>query len=373
MKLIQILKKFFIVSLATFFLILILDFFLGSYILKRLEPYISQTQFYERLIRIDHPVYHHTLKENINYPNSRGFDRYFTICTDNHGFRFECNKKRGNEFDFVFIGDSFTEGSSKNYEYTYAGLFEKETNLSVANMGIVSYAPYIYLSKLNFFLNKGYKFKHVVLFIDISDLYDDNVFYTIDKNLIVSEKYAIEKNLKIRKFLRNYFPFTNFYMFVIKNLDLNANKSFDRIEVKTNSLPTFLDKPNLKAKWTYAQSDQIEGFDGSILEAQKKMIKTVEEIYKLLNKNDIKLSIVVYPWPQQLQNDKINSKHATMWENFCINKCYKFINLFPILFNEVEKTDLLSVYKKYYWWGDVHFNLAGDKLVANELIKNFKQ
>ena len=34
------------------------------------------------------------------------------------------------------------------------------------------------------------------------------------------------------------------------------------------------------------------------------------ELYKLLEKNNIKLSLAVYPWPQQLEFDDVNSKHA---------------------------------------------------------------
>ena len=40
----------------------------------------------------------------------------------------------------------------------------------IANPGVVSYAPTIYFLKLKDFLDKGYRVKEVVVYIDISDI-----------------------------------------------------------------------------------------------------------------------------------------------------------------------------------------------------------
>ena len=205
-----------IIFFTTFLLILFIDFFLGSAILRHLDPYLSKTQFYERLIRIDHPVYHHGFRENVIYNKSKSFDGTFSLCTDNHGFKYHCNKSRGKKFDFAFIGDSFVEGVGLPYEDTFVGIYEKNSKKSVANLGVTSYGTNIYLSKINFLLNNNYHFDHVVVFIDVSDLYDDNTFYLLNDDLSVWEKNAKEKNLKRRKFLRYNFPLTNYYMYVIK-------------------------------------------------------------------------------------------------------------------------------------------------------------
>ena len=61
-----------------------------------------------------------------------------------------------------------------------------------------------------------------------------------------------------------------------------------------------------------------------------------------------------------------------MWEEFCEKKCKNFINLFPILFNEKEKNGYLATYKKYYWWNDMHFNLEGNRLLANKILEYFQ-
>ena len=136
-------KSFLIIILITFFFTLIIDFFFGKLILKSLDSYLSKTNFYERLIRIDHKFYHHTLRENIKYDKTPSFDNFYTLCTDNHGFKYKCGFKRDKNFEIAFLGDSFVEGVSLNYENTFVGIFEDKKNVSVANLGVTSYV-YIY-------------------------------------------------------------------------------------------------------------------------------------------------------------------------------------------------------------------------------------
>ena len=50
-------------------------------------------------------------------------------------------------------------------------------------------------------------------------MYDDDVSYRLRENYIVEDNFDRGEKLKVRRFLRKNFPFTNFYMFVIKNLD----------------------------------------------------------------------------------------------------------------------------------------------------------
>ena len=83
------------------------------------------------------------------------------------------------------------------------------------------------------------------------------------------------------------------------------------------------------------------------------------------------MSLVVYPWPQQLQNDLVNSKHVNMWKEFCISRCVKFVNFFPFFFEEKKNSSFLEVYKKYYYWNDVHFNALGNSVIAKTLLNEF--
>ena len=362
-------KSIIIIAIITFILSLIIDFFFGKSILKQLDPYLSKTDFYERLIRIDHKFYHHTLKANAKYDKAPSFDKYYTLCTDNHGFKYKCGFERNKKFEIAFLGDSFVEGVSLNYEKTFVGIFENKKNTSVANLGVTSYAPNIYLSKVKYLLDNGYSFKHLIVFIDISDLYDDNTFYKLNEDFSISERNAKEKNLKRRKFLRYNFPLTNYYMFVIK---MNTRFNTEVPPLKSEK-PIFNKRANKKALWTYKSDDELDGYKGSISKTQNEMIFAMNKLYELLEKNNIKLSLAVYPWPQQLEFNDKNSKHVKMWESFCEKKCVKFINFFPFFFEEKKRTSYLEVFKKYYFWNDVHFNVEGNKVIADRLIKEFQR
>ena len=369
-KILKTIWSLFLIILITFVFTLIIDFFFGKKILELTDKFWIKTEFYGKIKRINHDIYHHGLKANVKMKNVKGFDGNYTFCTDNHGFRYKCNNSiRGKSFDYAFMGDSFTEGSSVSYEDSFVGMFEKATNKKVANLGVVSYAPKIYLSKLNFFLEKGYTFEHVIIPIDISDLYDDDVSYRLKKNYIVEDNFERGEKLKIRRFLRKNFPFTNFYMFVIKNLNQVGYKP---VNLKNNK-PSFHKDVLLKAKWTYSSDKFIDGYWKPVQSAQNEMIETMTKLYELLSKRNIPLSIVIYPWPQQLENDNENSKHVQMWRLFCENKCANFINLFPIFFKEKKDNGYLETYKKYYWWNDMHFNIEGNVLVAKEMLKYFNK
>ena len=362
-KLLDLLK----ILLITFVFSLVIDFFLGSKILKYFDAYFAKSQFYERLIRIDHPIYHHTLRENVKYTNNVSFVDTYVLCTNNHGFKSKCDQVDNKDYEFAFIGDSFTEGTPIEYEDSFVGIFTEKTGYKTANLGIVSYSPKIYLSKLNYLINQGFKFDHVVVFIDISDFYDDINFYSIDESLKVTEKNYKKKNLKRRKFLRNNFPLTNFYMFVLKKYKFTKEEK----QLDNNENPIFTDKVNLKAKWTYSKTDKIEGYDLGVKKGNQIMVNHMEKLYEILSKNNIKLSLAVYPWPHQLENDVVNSKHVKIWQEFCQNKCEKFINYFPIFFEKMNNSSYLETYKKYYFKNDPHFNKIGHKVLAKELIRSF--
>ena len=360
-------KSFLIIFFITFLLTLLIDFFFGKLILKKFDPYLSKTDFYERLVRVDHKFYHHTLRENVKYDKAPSFGNYHTLCTDNHGFKYKCGIKRDKQFEIAFMGDSFVEGVALNYEDTFVGIFENYKKTSVANLGVTSYAPNIYLAKVKHLIENNYRFKHLIVFVDISDMYDDNKFYKLNENFSISERKAKEKNLKRRKFLRYNFPLTNYYMYVIK-MNYRLNKQVPPLK---SDKPIFIERVNIKSMWTYKTENELNGYDDSISKTKSEMLFAMTELYKILKQNNIKLSLAVYPWPQQLENDVVNSKHVKMWRDFCNEKCFKFIDFFPFFFEEMKKTSFLEIYKKYYFWNDIHFNSEGNKIIADRLIKEF--
>ena len=123
-------------------------------------------------------------------PNFNGFDAWGSnivpIFTNSLGFRdvavrsvpMTADRKR-----VIFIGDSFTENPGVPYEQSFVGLFAQAfPALDVLNAGVSSYAPSVYYEKLKYLLDAGLKFDEAVVYIDISDIQDEGVFYSYDQN-----------------------------------------------------------------------------------------------------------------------------------------------------------------------------------------------
>ena len=126
-KTLIIFRSFLLIIFITFLTSVVIDFFLGKKILEITDSFWKKTEFYGRIKRIDHPIYHHGLKPNVKMEKAKGFLGYYNFCTDNHGFRYKCDSQRGKKFDYGFMGDSFTEGASVTYENSFVGIFEDKT------------------------------------------------------------------------------------------------------------------------------------------------------------------------------------------------------------------------------------------------------
>ena len=98
----------------------------------------------------------------------------------------------------------------------------------------------------------------------------------------------------------------------------------------------------------------------------------MEMTYELLQKNDIKMSVGIYPWPAQILYDNSQSKIVKLMNNFCVNKCEFFFNNFTDFFNEIIFTDKEKIISKYYIEDDVHFNSLGNEKIFKNFIRIFR-
>jgi len=172
--------KIIFISVITF---LISDYFLGKPLLNILNKKnifitfdyeLNRNIENEKKFRVKNIFFSHTLKNNykgISYYGKKVHD----ICTNQFGFKSYCNDiQLEDNYDYWFIGDSFTEGVGLDYDDTFVGIFNlSNKELKVANLGVSSYSPIIYFHKLKFFLEKGLKTKNVIIFLDVSDFTDE--------------------------------------------------------------------------------------------------------------------------------------------------------------------------------------------------------
>ena len=98
----------------------------------------------------------------------------------------------------------------------------------------------------------------------------------------------------------------------------------------------------------------------------------MDKLLKLLKKNNIDLTVAVYPWPNQIWHEDLDSKQVKLWEEWCNINQIKFINFFPYFIKknmkESYKIDLIN---RYYLPYDIHFNSKGSELIAKKFLEIF--
>lgn len=372
--------KILLIIFISFFLFLIIDYYFGKIFVDKYLQSIKNDPIYHKKQRVRHDFFHHTLAPNIDYKKTGWGPKIYRLCTDEWGLKYKCNTKSKNTYKLAIIGDSFVEGIGIPYEETFAGIINLKTIPEIANLGVSSYSPKIYYSKLKYFIDKGFKFNHVIIFVDVSDLIDDMNSYVLLRDGKVRDK---KWNKKIEWYINAKFPvldqlifkFTKNNRYRATDTILTPLKIFTSNEnLKIEDIKKIYDKKmNLRAMWTYTNENKIKGYDYGIDQGIEEQIRTMDMIYDYLADKKIKLSIAVYPWPQTILYDVPYNKHVKIWEEFCKRRCVNFINHYPLFMNINDSDEKkIEIIKKYYQLGDIHFNAEGNKLIAEDFLKKFK-
>ena len=355
---------FTVFSLIIFFLCdLALTFTYKKIKVKDIRNYLS-----------DHNIYHHELKKNYK---GKG-PKEIIINTNSYGLinLVNTNTNFSNyEKNYIFMGDSFTQGSGVNYKDSFAGTLSKkfsDKEINIINLSTISYSPVIYYKKTKYFIeNHNLKFSKMFLFLDISDPYDELYRYDL-KNDIVVERKTKDNYLKETLDLNFFHDLKQFiyrnttitYFISIRLYNVIIQKSEEDIKFFKKYGFAINHQANL---WTYDRNYfDKEGFMG--IELSKKYLLKLKDI---LDAQEAELTILVYPWPGQIYRDDKNSLQVKIWKEWAKNNNIKFINLFPLFFENGQRSenDRLKVIEKFYLQGDMHFNETGHRIVADYLWK----
>ena len=339
---------------------------------------------HQKNINISHKVFHHHLLPNSVEIQGGGNHPKFKVVTNSLGFRDfkvrEIDLKKKNRI--VFIGDSFTFGVLLDYEYTVPGLADiyfREKGIEVLNAGVSSYSPSIYYYKTKFFIEQGLKFSHLVVFIDISDIEDEAIDYVVDEQnqsvkANVNRQEERNTKTKFKDFLKLNFNIT--YTFIkyiddnlIDEIFFNKEKFFTKEKFfnKEKFIDEIVSEKFVRDKWTIDENVRKK-YDVGI----QKSIYYMGLLKNLLDANDIKLTVVVYPWLTQIYHNDLESIQVKIWKEFSSKNGNQFINLFPVFIN--YKNEDLSIEDKIltnFIPFDVHWNKNGSKVVFENFIKNF--
>jgi len=364
-------------------LVLITDIIFTNLIFKN-TPYWENILWEKKYWRVSSPIFHHTILPNIDKIEKWGGNIEKRVITNSIGFFDKENrivkKNNNSKKRLLLIGDSFIEGSGLPYESTVAGLLDSELNsrYEILNSALGSYSPSIYFKKIEYFINEGYKFDKALVFLDVSDIFDE-LFIKFDTR---GNILTFEETKKINNFKKYFYKFgeylrdnTTIFRFLYLLSDkTELLKNYLKLKIKTSQK---LNKDFLKTNkdevmfyrmthidrgfWTY-NAEKFQEVEIGIKQAEKYLIK----LFNLFQKNNIESTLVIYPWPTQiLYGDKFHQKY---WKDFANKNNIQFLSLYE-KFSSNKKKEFIF---ENFIYGDIHWNKNGTKLVFEYLIDNIK-
>ena len=356
----------------------VLDLSLTNLIFKKTQLWKS-TDKVDHYWRIKSEIYHHDLMSNIDVIEHWQIFN-LRLVTNSIGFR-DFEKKKIEKVNkeqkrVLLLGDSFIEGSGYDYKYTIGGLIQNKLGdkFEVLNGAVGSYSPGIYYLKAKHYIDQGYKFDYALVFLDVSDIYDELFLdYSKDKSKIIN--YDNIKPIHKRSFYKvGDFLTTNTLLFrcllllsdqteVLKNyikLKYKASKEFNKPFFKTTKEDTLFFRMLTidRGYWTFNEKTYFKVKDGL-----KKSDYFLKNLYDLFEKNNIKSYLIIYPWPTQIYFG--DNKHNNFWIKFSKDNKINLINLYDKFKNDNARKSIFDNFIN----GDIHWNKKGTKLVFNEIIK----
>jgi hypothetical protein len=313
-------------------------------------------------------TFHHTLRPCSHFDDFRWAGHIYSVSTNSLGFKDKAVRKVPlvpSCFRILFIGDSFTQGIGHEYDKTFVGLIEPylaRNDIEALNAGVVLYSPAIYLKKIEYLLSDVHLyFDHVVVFLDISDIHDEAKIYDIRDERVV---WIAGGAPAVMAFLYEYTT-------IPRNILGLAVRLKDKLTDEPNADRSEEDKSyginDYQSLWTVDSSVYSAYGEVGLQKAKRHMSLLAE----LLRKRRIGITLVVYPWPDQIVRNDLNSVQVKTWREWAAEHSAHFINLFPdfIKSQQAPKT----VIRRYFIPGDIHWNEEGHRLVATRFVAQWQK
>jgi lysophospholipase L1-like esterase len=346
-------------GLVSLFLVILADLLAGLLLIPR-----DYNEF-----RRPHPYYHHGLRRN-RVAVARWGPIEYPMYTNSLGLRdsqvrdvpLATARRR-----FLFVGDSFTAGVGVPYEETFVGRIEgrlRPAGIDVLNAAVVSYSPKLYYKKVHYLMERGLEFSDLVVFIDISDPHNEiayEEFKPADFPIMARLRYAVREFLNSRSFL-----------YYAVRVQLQRFGLIAVNELQGDGLFPCLCgiDPDLLADDQFRASEGIWTIDRVVYERYGKRglelaATNMRRLVGLCRSRGIGVTIAVYPWPNQIFADDLESIQVSFWRDFAERNRIGFLNLFPDFINEEPPE---TQYGRYFILGDAHWNAAGHALVAERTL-----
>ena len=365
-----------------FLFYLFIDYCFSHFILKKTNLWKQATRP-DFNWRLKSDIYDHDFKPNVNVIEPwQNFKK--KIITNSIGFRDKQNKliskKNITQKRILLLGDSFIEGMGYDYEDTLAGKIQSYfgDKVEILNAAVSSYSAGPYYLKTKYYLDQGYVFDQAIVFLDVSDIYDELFYqYSNNNDKIINHEinkkktpihkkifYSLGQNLTentiLFRVLLKISDQTEIYKNYIK-LKYKASKEFGKNFFQTTQEDTLFYRMLSidRGAWTF--NDLLYE---KIIPGLKKTDFFLKKLFLLFEKNKIKSTLIIYPWPNQIYFG--DAKHQVYWEKFSKNNNINFINLYNEFRNNNKKKLILENFIK----GDVHWNENGTEKIFRGLIKS---
>ena len=251
----------------------------------------------------------------------------------------------------VFIGDSFTEGVGVDWASSWVGRVASVLPGEVLNAGVSSYCPNIYARRIRELMEQGVQFQEVVVAIDLSDPLDEIGRYMRDAvgNVVARPTAAWGGGAKgfLYQHSLTYGGITRFRQ--ARFAASSAGRELAANEMRAGNLA--------RSEWTMR---------GNATEGLKLAEGYMDELAALLKARGIALTVVVYPWPVQLERGDRDSLQVRVWRAWSTKNGARFIDLFAPFF------DTPDALRRLYIPGDVHWNAEGHKFVAERFLERYR-
>jgi lysophospholipase L1-like esterase len=278
----------------------------------------------------------------------------------------------------LLLGDSFTEGVGLPYESTFAGILAErlaERDVEVLNGGVQSYAPVLHLRALRHWIEElGLEVDEITCFLDLSDP-EDEIRYAEEEGRAStslerpwSPNPQVIRSITLRRLLRPIEPY-------IQDLIPALDDGFDWIKQNTTLIRLagyWIRRLNFgeslalglnmrRATWTS---------DEAALAAMRPGLELagihMSDLLGLARRHDIPLSIVVYPWPDQIYRRERGSVYESFWDTWARENGVSFYTLFP---DFVTDGDPAQMIRDHFIPEDAHWNSKGHLLVAERFLQ----
>ncbi|HVO10609.1 MAG TPA: SGNH/GDSL hydrolase family protein [Vicinamibacteria bacterium] len=317
----------------------------------------------EPRLRVRSEVFHHTFAPRVSLTAERWGPRACPYRTNSLGFRDAVVREVplvGSGRRILFMGDSFTEGVGVPWEQTFVGLTAaalRPQGAEVLNGAVSLYSPTIYERKTRWLLEDvGLRFDELVVFIDISDILDETAYrLDSDDHVVLTGLVRRRAEQAAERWGRGRASGT--LQAVGRFLDghtLLLARGWDAVAGRLEPL-------HYGAGWTFDASLMAEYGQAGLARARERM----DALAALLAGRGIRLTVAVYPWPDQVLMRDRASLQARVWREWASAHGAAFLDYFPVFITDEPPQETV---RRYFIPGDVHWNEAGHRLVAGPLI-----